>query len=631
MKHLKIFKSKLDLISFPLDTPSILIGRSAVCDQILREVNVKPFHFLLEWVGEGEFNPAEGFWTVYDISQQANHQQMTEALVGEVLTDSAIKFGEFYFELYEDRISSTDIDGGKFSHSILEGVVNQYQLNAESNAEMKISANEAVVIELVRIKSEDDSVINVSHLFQKSNAYSRSAQYPELQIAWKLHQQMDIHFLNPPQEMFKLKSKEMITSSKFTLGPQDILRASYDKYYLLVRFVKANNFQFTRRLQAEEAFVKSFAVIMVIVFFCLLTINRYFPPAKPIENTSSDPRLVTIKDYEPPQPNAISPPVTTLPPPESVTGLAQNHTNPTSVVQPEIKPEPIPPQEKPIAAPMVTIQTLPKVNEKKKNDLVKNEKEKSSAASGVSHKVVTSEKNNTGLNAPAKVTDVNQVGLLAKIKGSKSSSIKISEQDLKDSFQTDAAVGSKGTVNVKIPVGGILDPNLKKSQDQKNQDLSEASTTLNGAETFSTGNVGPLANTHGIQDKITIGSGLSKRPSLGLGGASSLGLEAGARGVQVLGGLTKSQVQEEIAKHRREIRTCFESALMLKNSLHGTVTYEWEINVDGSVNLVNVLRSELKSSVLETCVMQIIKDITFPKAKNGQRTKVIYPFLFQKT
>jgi outer membrane biosynthesis protein TonB len=70
---------------------------------------------------------------------------------------------------------------------------------------------------------------------------------------------------------------------------------------------------------------------------------------------------------------------------------------------------------------------------------------------------------------------------------------------------------------------------------------------------------------------------------------------------------------------------------MLKNSLHGTVTYEWEINVDGSVNLVNVLRSELKSSVLETCVMQIIKDITFPKAKNGQRTKVIYPFLFQKT
>ena len=54
---------------------------------------------------------------------------------------------------------------------------------------------------------------------------------------------------------------------------------------------------------------------------------------------------------------------------------------------------------------------------------------------------------------------------------------------------------------------------------------------------------------------------------------------------------------------------------MLKNSLHGTVTYEWEINVDGSVNLVNVLRSRVKKFRIRNLCDAIIKDITFQKAK----------------
>lgn len=642
MKKLKIFKSRLDLNSFLLDAPSILIGRSSVCDQVLVAEGIKNIHFLLEWMGEGEFDSESGDWVIYDISDRKLSNVPSESMDGTVLGSDPILIGGVYFQIFNDRMQSTNISGLRFSQSVLQQVVDDVQatvntrpvetglpLHSVSSASSSLSSlGSAKVIELVRIKCEDDSVVNVSHVFNKTSAPQRNRFFPEFQIAWKLDQKLDLHFLNAPLEIVNLKSKSQVQSSKMTITNNEIIKAVYDKTYIIIRFVKEQPFVKTNRFKSEDSFVFIFMGILLLSLAFFLFISPSRPLVPKMINTTEIPRTVQIHEYE------VSLPVaTTIPAPPApvIQQMSKELTTDTTIQKPDY---PVPSTLPVIKQDMA--QNNKKTDEKESNkkiDLIKKQTPQASAAVAVAHKMQTplTDKKSTGLNTPAPINDINQVGLLAKLKNKDSSKNKISANDINTGFQDDVGPSHQGGIKIKSPAMGLLDTNLKKSE-IKDSDLNQAKTTLSGAENFQSDNVGPIANADGLRGNLSLGTGLSSKKSLQAGGALNPGFSLnGAKGVSVQGGLTKAQVQEAIALHRREIRTCFESALMIKNNLQGTVMYEWDIRADGAVDIISTKSSDLKSAVVETCVQQIIKDIRFPKSKNGQPTKVFYPFLFQKT
>ena len=102
-------------------------------------------------------------------------------------------------------------------------------------------------------------------------------------------------------------------------------------------------------------------------------------------------------------------------------------------------------------------------------------------------------------------------------------------------------------------------------------------------------------------------------------------------GGEISGGLTKIEVSEVINSHRREIRTCYESALMIRNDLGGIMRVSFGINVAGSVTEVKIISNELQSSILESCIIQVIREMKFPESKNQSPTTVIYPFVFKRS
>ena len=55
------------------------------------------------------------------------------------------------------------------------------------------------------------------------------------------------------------------------------------------------------------------------------------------------------------------------------------------------------------------------------------------------------------------------------------------------------------------------------------------------------------------------------------------------------------------------------------------------INVAGSVTDVKIINNELQSSILESCIIQVIRDMKFPESKNQSPTTVIYPFVFKRS
>ena len=99
--------------------------------------------------------------------------------------------------------------------------------------------------------------------------------------------------------------------------------------------------------------------------------------------------------------------------------------------------------------------------------------------------------------------------------------------------------------------------------------------------------------------------------------------------MEVQGGLTKEQVRQAISDNKRALRNCHEQFLTYKKDLGGRIVMRWKINGDGPVETISTQASNTAYPNFDSCVVEVIKKIVFPKAPNGNSTIVIYPFLFQ--
>jgi hypothetical protein len=111
------------------------------------------------------------------------------------------------------------------------------------------------------------------------------------------------------------------------------------------------------------------------------------------------------------------------------------------------------------------------------------------------------------------------------------------------------------------------------------------------------------------------------------GDESGLGYGSGGE-LSVTGGLTKEQVLEALNMYRRQVRACYERALLINPKAQGLLLLRWTVNADGTVRSTQVLRNELGNLAAGSCVEKVINEIRFSTAKVA--TVVIYPYRFIK-
>src|SRR5690606_28807687 len=120
MKALIIELNGREIERFILDRPTLFIGRSPSCDVVLRVKGLNPLHYLIEWVGEGEFDPNRGFWTLIDLSTERKDQARGE---GVILSENKTQIGKFSFGFTDDAWIEKEIQKGRLKSQMDQAVI----------------------------------------------------------------------------------------------------------------------------------------------------------------------------------------------------------------------------------------------------------------------------------------------------------------------------------------------------------------------------------------------------------------------------------------------------------------------------------------------------------------------------
>jgi hypothetical protein len=139
---------------------------------------------------------------------------------------------------------------------------------------------------------------------------------------------------------------------------------------------------------------------------------------------------------------------------------------------------------------------------------------------------------------------------------------------------------------------------------------------------------------YGTKDKGKIGAGGVGHEGLGNGG--KLGAGSGVFVLPVVddalveGGLDQEQVEQIVARNKGQIAYCYEIGLQRNSNLRGRVNAHFEIGPSGRVAVSKIASSSIKSSIVEDCIANKIKNWKFPSPVGGVQVSVNYPFLLQR-
>ena len=98
---------------------------------------------------------------------------------------------------------------------------------------------------------------------------------------------------------------------------------------------------------------------------------------------------------------------------------------------------------------------------------------------------------------------------------------------------------------------------------------------------------------------------------------------------QTKGGLDKSIIRGYIQRQHERIRHCYERTLLTSPDVTGTVTTTFVISPEGKV--IRVSATGIGHDNLETCITEVVRNISFPRTDAGELTQVTYPFELRNT
>ena len=199
------------------------------------------------------------------------------------------------------------------------------------------------------------------------------------------------------------------------------------------------------------------------------------------------------------------------------------------------------------------------------------------------------------------------MGLLGSLKPQKANTVE-ADKLINEGIVSNTASGAEGKFVVQQPPTGII-----------------------GNKTTTGGGLTAAYSKPSMADSQ---SGSSVSQIAGLGHSDGSGYRnveyAAGEDFSAEGGLDKDSVRKALMAYRRDIRTCYDRALMLTPKLGGRISYKWRIRPDGDVEWINLTTNSTDSPNLGKCVQTVIHGIRFPKAGNGKPTIVLYPFQFTR-
>ena len=604
MKRLEIGLGGLALAELDLDRPVLVVGRSPACDSILRAPGVRPIHFVLEWLGEGEFDPDDdgNIWAVFSADMAIEGDATSEGgFDGNLVSEKGTSVDGFSFKFKKDRLAAPRITKNALTKQI-----------TEASEAAPVIATERMIVEVMRLAPDGEAVVSVEHVRKSKDArIALRGTDSILNVQFEKSSGAGARLVWAAEttrvRTIGSRGAGAIAGSERPLAAHEILHVKAGPDAFFVRLVPMQKSDPPKREALKDPFFLISTLTLVIGLAATYWASSTFAP---VESTKEPPRRVATVEVK-----ELVPTATPAPTPEP----------------PKPAPTPVatPPPEAPVATPP------PKAVEKVAKAPGGSQGSKAAAPSFNSP---PRSKPKPGVNSPAPVADVNAVGLLGAMKKTKSGpAAKISaDMVMNNGLISDTASGETGSVTVQQPPSGVVDLNAAKTSKAGGggrDDLQSASTTLEGGGAFDPNSNGAIGRKGG-KSGFSTGSGTKGLGGLGAGGGEGKGQGSGqgaGSGESVVGGLDRETVRKFVMARRQEIRACYERGLAMNPKLRGRVVPKWYISPSGPVSSIMLEHTELRQSTVESCVMSVIKSIVFPKAPNGQPTTVIYPFMFQNT
>ncbi|HKE20421.1 MAG TPA: TonB family protein [Kofleriaceae bacterium] len=94
------------------------------------------------------------------------------------------------------------------------------------------------------------------------------------------------------------------------------------------------------------------------------------------------------------------------------------------------------------------------------------------------------------------------------------------------------------------------------------------------------------------------------------------------------GTMDRQATRDAVGRHLPEIRTCFERGRMDNPQLAGRVLVRIAVSPTGKVTSASVSRSDVRSQLVESCIVSAIERWTLPAPAGGAAATITYPFSY---
>ena len=83
-------------------------------------------------------------------------------------------------------------------------------------------------------------------------------------------------------------------------------------------------------------------------------------------------------------------------------------------------------------------------------------------------------------------------------------------------------------------------------------------------------------------------------------------------------------------EHKARFSACYDEVAREKPDLKGHVVLRFTIRDNGTVRNVAIRESTLNDKKVEACIVKVGESLRFPGEKGRAKTRVFYPFVFQR-
>ena len=94
------------------------------------------------------------------------------------------------------------------------------------------------------------------------------------------------------------------------------------------------------------------------------------------------------------------------------------------------------------------------------------------------------------------------------------------------------------------------------------------------------------------------------------------------------GTVDREKIRQVIRENMKSFQACYNEALKRNKDCHGKIEVEWDIIDKGVVTNAKTVRSTLKDTQFDECMVTAITKLTFPEPPPTQVARVKYPFVF---